>query len=112
MVGVSSSSPFSFSVVSASCSRSALSWISSSACSALSSARLPSSALANSRAELFRRAWAWSSFMLEAAGRPVEVEQFVDVQVNALDPDGVLDPVRVLPYLSPVQHEYASVLVS
>ena len=50
--------------------------------------------------------------VLEAAGRPVEVEQLVDVQVDALDPDGGLHRVRVLPYLSPVQHGYASVLVS
>ena len=51
-------------------------------------------------------------FVLELAGGPVEVEQLVDVQVDALLPDGVLHRVRVLPYLSPVQHGYASVLVS
>ena len=50
-------------------------------------------------------------FMLELAAGPVEVEQLVDVQVDALGPDGVLHRVRVLPYLSPVQHGYASVLV-
>src|SRR5438132_14193415 len=50
--------------------------------------------------------------VLEAAGRPVEVEQLVDVQVNALLPDGVPHRLRVLSYLSPVQHGYASVLVS
>jgi len=50
--------------------------------------------------------------VLELAGRPVEVEQLVDVQVDALFPDGVPHRVRVLPYLSPVQHGYASVLVS
>ena len=51
-------------------------------------------------------------FVLELAGSPVEVEQLVDVQVDALDPDGGLHRVRVLPYLSPVQHGYASVLVT
>ena len=99
-------------VVSASCSRSALSWISSSACSARSSARLASSALANSFDELLRRAWAWSSSCWSLRLSPVEVEQLVDVQVNALDPDGGLHRVRVLPYLSPVQHGCASVLVT
>ena len=79
MVGVSSSSPFSFSVVSASCSRSSLSWASSSACAALSSARLASSAWANSLAELFRRRLGLVQFVLQLADGPVEVEQFVDV---------------------------------
>ena len=51
-------------------------------------------------------------FVLELADGPVEVEQLVDVQVDALLPDGVLHRVRVVPYLSPVQHGYASVLVS
>ena len=51
-------------------------------------------------------------FVLEAAGGPVEVEQLVDVQVDALLPDGVPHRVRVLSYLSPVQHGCASVLVT
>ncbi len=50
-------------------------------------------------------------FVLETAGGLVEVEYLVDVQVDALDPDGGLHRVRVLPYLSPVQHGCASVLI-
>ena len=50
-------------------------------------------------------------FMLQLAADRIEVEQFVHVQVDALDPDGILHRVRVLPDFSPVQHEYASVLV-
>ena len=50
-------------------------------------------------------------FMLELAAGLVEVEQFVHVQVDALDPDGRLHRVRVLPDESLIQHGYASALV-
>jgi hypothetical protein len=46
--------------------------------------------------------------MLQPAAGPVEVEQLVHVQVDAFDPDGRLDLVRMLPDESLVQHGYAS----
>src|SRR6202043_2432879 len=49
---------------------------------------------------------------LQPAALPVQVEQLVHVQVDALDPDGRLDLVRVLPDESLVQHGYASASVS
>src|ERR1700733_682456 len=61
VVGVSSIRAVSASLVSASCSRSDLSWASSFSCSIFSSARRPSSARAYSLDELFLKAWAWSS---------------------------------------------------
>ena len=51
-------------------------------------------------------------FVLQLAADPVQVEQLVHVQVDALDPDGRLDLVRVLPDESLVQHGYASASVS
>jgi len=64
--------------------------------------------------ELLRRALpprlSLVQFVLQPAGGPVEVEQLVDVQVDAFLPDRVLHRVRVIPYLSPVQHGYASSL--
>ena len=49
-------------------------------------------------------------FGLQLTVGPIQVEQLVYVQVDALDPDGRLDLVRVLPDKSLVQHGYASAL--
>ena len=46
-------------------------------------------------------------FVLKLAAGVVEVDQFVHVQVNPLDPDSLLHRIRVVPDLSPVQHDCA-----
>ena len=108
MVGVSSSSAFSFSLVSASCSREVPEvlvelgrlGLQLGAAGLVGLGVLLGRALAD-RLGLIQ-------FVLQLAADPVQVEQLVHVQVDALDPDGRLHLVRVLPDKSLVQHGYAS----
>src|SRR6185437_4171243 len=100
IVGVSSSSSRNRSLTPPSCSRTLFRCWSCSSCSAFSLVLVSSSAFANSLANAFRLV----ELTLKFAAGLVQAEQFVHVQVDALDPDGRLYGFRVIPDESSVQH--------